>query len=99
MRVCVYVQNCVSNTWHVHVTEKEAETSLSTSDFTTHASTAVTNLSSPRYTSHDMTHDDLQDLWVNVETWEVILAVKVFCCTVGVTENQTVMIVTVIRWR
>ncbi|XP_056591929.1 pro-neuregulin-1, membrane-bound isoform isoform X3 [Triplophysa dalaica] len=41
------VNHCVSNTWHGHVTEKEAETSLSTSDFTTHPSTAVINLSSP----------------------------------------------------
>ncbi|KAA0703607.1 Pro-neuregulin-1, membrane-bound isoform [Triplophysa tibetana] len=41
------VNHCVSNSWHGHVTEKEAETSLSTSDFTTHPSTAVINLSSP----------------------------------------------------
>lgn len=52
MLTCVNLQHCVSNTCHVHVTEKEAETSLSTSDFTTHASTAVTNLSSPRYSTH-----------------------------------------------
>ncbi|XP_057176345.1 pro-neuregulin-1, membrane-bound isoform isoform X8 [Triplophysa rosa] len=48
------VNHCVSNTRHGHVTEKEAETSLSTSDFTTHASTAVINLSSPCW-SHGQT--------------------------------------------